>query len=118
MGGLQITEAHGLFRLLDIDNSGQVSIAEFVLGCLRLRGSARNVDVATLLYENKRMMHAISGMTSMLVAEVRSIQSLETRILKGKSDSRILLSRKATAIGSGTPPGRREGLVTTGRTDI
>jgi hypothetical protein len=53
--GLQVDEAKGLFRLLDIGNTGKVDRKEFVLGCMRLKGPAKNVDVATLLYENKRM---------------------------------------------------------------
>jgi len=54
--GVHISTAYHLFRLLDLDNSNTVSSSEFVLGCLRLQGAAKNVDVATLMYENKRMM--------------------------------------------------------------
>mmetsp|Transcript_27550 Transcript_27550/g.69165 ORF Transcript_27550/g.69165 Transcript_27550/m.69165 type:complete len:762 (-) Transcript_27550:120-2405(-) len=54
--GLQVETAKHLFRLLDLDNSCSVSSSEFVMGCLRLQGGAKNVDVATLMYENKRMM--------------------------------------------------------------
>jgi Ca2+-binding EF-hand superfamily protein len=54
--GLQVDEAKGLYKLLDIGNTGKVDRKEFVLGCMRLKGPAKNVDVATLLYENKRMM--------------------------------------------------------------
>jgi len=56
-GALEIeaSEARGLFRLLDMDNSGTVDRDEFVRGCLRLKGNARGVDIATLMFENKRM---------------------------------------------------------------
>jgi len=53
---LDVAEARGLFNLLDICNTGRVSSHEFLLGCMRLKGPAKNVDVATILYENKRMM--------------------------------------------------------------
>lgn len=53
---LDVTEARGLFRLLDLDESGHVDIDEFVVGCMRLKGQAKSIDVATLMYENKRMM--------------------------------------------------------------
>jgi len=33
-----------------------VSYSEFIVGCLRMEGAAKTVDVATLMYENKRMM--------------------------------------------------------------
>merc|ERR550534_1334455 len=54
--GLQIETAMHMFRLLDMDNSNTVSASEFVMGCMRLQGGAKNIDVATLMYENKRMM--------------------------------------------------------------
>merc|ERR1719442_372839 len=54
--GLQATTAMHLFRLLDLDNSNTITSSEFVMGCIRLQGGAKNVDVATLMYENKRMM--------------------------------------------------------------
>eukprot|EP00747_Dinoflagellata_sp_TGD_P209219 gnl/TRDRNA2_/TRDRNA2_82627_c0_seq1.p1 gnl/TRDRNA2_/TRDRNA2_82627_c0~~gnl/TRDRNA2_/TRDRNA2_82627_c0_seq1.p1 ORF type:complete len:598 (+),score=101.70 gnl/TRDRNA2_/TRDRNA2_82627_c0_seq1:77-1870(+) len=51
--GIDGTEAAGLFKLLDLDGSGAVGINEFVMGCMRLKGGAKTVDVATLMYENK-----------------------------------------------------------------
>lgn len=58
--GLEIHEAMGLFKLLDIDGSGAVGIEEFVIGCMRLKGSAKSIDLATLMYENKRMLEQAS----------------------------------------------------------
>eukprot|EP00746_Dinoflagellata_sp_MGD_P027663 gnl/MRDRNA2_/MRDRNA2_16528_c0_seq1.p1 gnl/MRDRNA2_/MRDRNA2_16528_c0~~gnl/MRDRNA2_/MRDRNA2_16528_c0_seq1.p1 ORF type:complete len:672 (-),score=124.25 gnl/MRDRNA2_/MRDRNA2_16528_c0_seq1:421-2436(-) len=52
--------ARGLFRLLDTDGNGTVDCEEFVMGCARLKGGARSVDVATLLYENKKLKRELS----------------------------------------------------------
>jgi hypothetical protein len=52
---LDVCEAKGLFTLLDVDNVGEILIEEFVSGCLRLRGGAKAIDLATLMYYNKRM---------------------------------------------------------------
>lgn len=51
---LDIEEAQNLFELLDMDGSGTVTYDEFVTGCLRLRGGAKSIDVATLLYECRK----------------------------------------------------------------
>eukprot|EP00930_Biecheleria_cincta_P002112 TRINITY_DN103157_c0_g1_i1.p1 TRINITY_DN103157_c0_g1~~TRINITY_DN103157_c0_g1_i1.p1 ORF type:complete len:722 (-),score=146.13 TRINITY_DN103157_c0_g1_i1:67-2187(-) len=49
-------EARALFRLLDTDESGSIDAEEFMQGCLKLRGPARSIDLATLMYSNKRLM--------------------------------------------------------------
>jgi hypothetical protein len=51
---LDISEAKNLFRLLDIDDSGSIQAEDFVVGCLRLRGSAKAIDLATLMLETRR----------------------------------------------------------------
>merc|ERR1712039_663522 len=51
---IDAAEAQGLFDLLDADLSGDVSIEEFVNGCLRLKGEATAVDVVTLIHEQKK----------------------------------------------------------------
>jgi len=53
--GIDSTEAQGLFRLLDDDSSGKVSIDEFVSGFLRLKGGAKAVDMVMLLFENRKI---------------------------------------------------------------
>merc|ERR1712014_27395 len=49
-----VSDAQGVFKLLDVNGTGEVNIDEFVLSLMRFQGSARAVDVATLLYEGKR----------------------------------------------------------------
>jgi len=46
--GITYEEADELFAILDKDKSNSLSISEFVSGCLRLRSTARSVDVAQL----------------------------------------------------------------------
>jgi len=49
-------EAKGLFLLLDTAECGHVSFEELLDGVLRLRGTAQAIDLATLMYCNKRMI--------------------------------------------------------------
>jgi len=59
--GLGMSEARGLFQLLDLDGSESVAIEELVVGMMRLKGGAKELDVATLMYENKRLMTRITA---------------------------------------------------------
>jgi len=45
------SEAKRVFRLLDMDDSGQIDATEFLDGCLRLRGPAKALDLAMLQHE-------------------------------------------------------------------
>merc|ERR1712032_54477 len=62
--GVDDMQVWGLFKLLDIGDTGSVELQEFIMGCLRLRGPAKSVDVTTLMYENKRVMKQMSTFMS------------------------------------------------------
>jgi len=53
--GLDHHDAWDLFKLMDADRSAVIDIDEFVSGFMRLRGSAKSIDLAKLAYENKQM---------------------------------------------------------------
>jgi len=57
--GIEVSDAIAFFEALDVDGSHELEIDEFVVGCLNLRGNVRNVDMSTLLRENKRLMQCI-----------------------------------------------------------
>lgn len=60
------SEARGLFKLLDLDGSGEVSADEFLNGALRLRGAAKALDVALLIQEVRNIERQIRQVTSHL----------------------------------------------------
>lgn len=53
---LAIADAWTLFRLIDVDEICVVSLEDFVTGCLRLKGSAKAIDMATLMYQNQKIL--------------------------------------------------------------
>lgn len=53
---LEVDDAWMLFRLLDMEQKGDVAVEEFIKSCMHLRGTARNYDLIQLKYENRRMM--------------------------------------------------------------
>merc|ERR1712048_805167 len=58
--GVTAQEATGLIRLLDVDNTGEVDLQEFITGCLRISGGAKGVDMVMLLHENKKLHKEIA----------------------------------------------------------
>eukprot|EP00927_Polykrikos_kofoidii_P011610 TRINITY_DN14958_c0_g1_i1.p1 TRINITY_DN14958_c0_g1~~TRINITY_DN14958_c0_g1_i1.p1 ORF type:complete len:755 (-),score=136.06 TRINITY_DN14958_c0_g1_i1:61-2325(-) len=82
-------EAYGLFTLLDVSDSGEINVEEFVFGCLRLRGNAQAIDLATLIYLHKRMssrwrIHA-GKVEAALVQILEALASGEDRALSRES---------------------------------
>merc|ERR1719378_174771 len=53
--GIKSHEMKGLFTLMD-DGDDEITFAEFLAGVMRLKGSSKHVDLATLLYENKKIL--------------------------------------------------------------
>jgi len=61
---LDVSQAHVLFDLLDTDGSDQVTIDEFLDGCMRLKGQARNVDLNMLLFTSQKLFQEWGGFMS------------------------------------------------------
>jgi len=84
---LEATQVEGLFKLLDTNKEGTVDIDEFVMGCLRLKGSAKTVDVATIMYEQKKMQSKVMGILRYIQSHCNSIESSVNKMV----DKRALL---------------------------
>jgi len=52
---LDIKQVRKLFHLIDADRSGLIDREEFIHGCFNLKGNAKNLDVAILQYESRRI---------------------------------------------------------------
>jgi len=80
---LDVTEAAGLFELLDRDESGDVSIEEFIMTCMQLKGTARSVDVATMLFQSKRLYSTI---TKFMATIDKGLKDIEARLASDPVD--------------------------------
>jgi len=69
-------EAEGLFKLLDVDESGEVGIEEFILGCMRLKGAAKSLDMATLMYDNKRMYATLKKLVEIVKVDFQDLKTI------------------------------------------
>eukprot|EP00435_Cladocopium_sp_Y103_P022046 s1211_g5.t1 len=73
--GIAEGDAWTLFKLLDENAQGVVSQEAFVNGCLKLRGTASGVDMASLRNESR----ATQELLSMLVARIESLSDAKKR---------------------------------------
>lgn len=69
--GIEVTEAGDIFNMLDMDHSGEVTIEEFCYGLMRLKGGAKTLDVATLVFENRRMMERVRDLSTFVRQEFK-----------------------------------------------
>jgi len=60
---IDASDAWTLFKLLDSAGRGYVDAEEFVTGCMRMRGVAKNIQLANLQYENKIIGDRITDLT-------------------------------------------------------
>ena len=57
--GLEVSDTERFFRLLDVDQSEQIQIEEFVMGCIRLHGKSSTMDIEFLIQEAKQMIKRV-----------------------------------------------------------
>jgi len=58
---VNVSEASLLFNLLDDDNSGSIDYNEFVGGCMRLRQSAKAIDIIMVMHETQQISTNMSA---------------------------------------------------------
>jgi len=73
--GIEITEARAFFDALDVDGSMELEIDEFVMGCMSLQGSAKAVDMASMVRETKRVLRKIEVASKRTEARLKQIQN-------------------------------------------
>lgn len=68
--GIDVHQAEDMFDVLDQDGSGCVSKREFMLGCLRLKGEARGMDVAVIMRDLTFIKQRLTGLGDRLHREI------------------------------------------------
>lgn len=67
---INLTDAHGIFKYLDDDDSGEISSQEFVKALKRLRGGATAMDMQYVMGGVHRLEHKVDTMFSQLQLKV------------------------------------------------
>jgi len=58
---LDVHDAWTFFKLLDTDEGHTIEIEEFIMGCMRLRGPAKALDVARIMHENQLISNHLTS---------------------------------------------------------
>merc|ERR1740121_501202 len=90
--GLEVDKAESLFRLLDVDDSNSIGLQEFVVGCVRLKGGAKSIDLITLMYENKRLLGQFRVLIDALKGQM-SIGAAQPEAIPPSSDDWVFRGR-------------------------
>merc|ERR1719510_1014212 len=73
---LDVGAVQGLFKLIDTEETGEVSIDELIMSCMRLKGTAKSIDQATALFEIKKMAILFKSCIGSLSDEVADVRDL------------------------------------------
>lgn len=77
---LETSDALNLFKLIESDDADTdgIDIEDFVMGCLRLKGQAKSIDMARLMYENKMLSKDISDLVIFLETQFQVLRGNKT----------------------------------------
>lgn len=70
---LDVNDARMMFTLLDYDQSGHITVEEFLDGCYKLQGESRTFDLAVMRYEVKWVQRSLTTV-------LQSIQELKSAV--------------------------------------
>jgi len=82
--GLDVSKTKDVFKLIDWDESGEIDLDEFVVGCMQLQGSAKVVDIETLLRNHKKLFAKFAtqmrGMETFIEESITEMKSYVLRL--------------------------------------
>uniref|UniRef100_A0A7S0B6Y0 EF-hand domain-containing protein n=1 Tax=Pyrodinium bahamense TaxID=73915 RepID=A0A7S0B6Y0_9DINO len=100
---LDVNDAHTLFMLLDYDQSGEISIEEFVAGCHKLKGESRSLDIAIIQYEVLWLKEAFLGFADFAERCLNSSPSASPRMLSQRDAFNERIATAVAATGCELP---------------
>mmetsp|Transcript_146720 Transcript_146720/g.281322 ORF Transcript_146720/g.281322 Transcript_146720/m.281322 type:complete len:263 (+) Transcript_146720:2-790(+) len=86
-----IQQAEILFELLDSSNDNTISFAEFLRGCLRLRGTAKALDLLILSREVHQLIDGLAEITKGNSISANVNQNLINQVMFTSQDNNRLL---------------------------
>jgi len=93
---VDISEAKGVFQLLDGDASGSIDGVEFVSGCMRMQGPAKALEVKLLLRLTSRLQEHIDVMFKKLQKDVLTNHRMLIEVLSNTSPTTTAKRERVT----------------------
>lgn len=82
---LTIDEAWSLFKLLDTSNTGVIDVEDFVSGCLKLRGTAKSIDMHMLMYQSKWAMDRLASLVASMNLVEKQMEGFQPPPMRSSS---------------------------------
>eukprot|EP00747_Dinoflagellata_sp_TGD_P097617 gnl/TRDRNA2_/TRDRNA2_167186_c2_seq1.p1 gnl/TRDRNA2_/TRDRNA2_167186_c2~~gnl/TRDRNA2_/TRDRNA2_167186_c2_seq1.p1 ORF type:complete len:171 (+),score=38.27 gnl/TRDRNA2_/TRDRNA2_167186_c2_seq1:104-616(+) len=95
---IDVEDAWTLFKLLDSDGSHRVELDEFVMGCMRLRGNAKGVDIAIMMYEQRVAQKQMDSFIKFVESELRALENELKGIRETQAAEEVLLQEEGKAV--------------------
>eukprot|EP00747_Dinoflagellata_sp_TGD_P085867 gnl/TRDRNA2_/TRDRNA2_163048_c0_seq1.p1 gnl/TRDRNA2_/TRDRNA2_163048_c0~~gnl/TRDRNA2_/TRDRNA2_163048_c0_seq1.p1 ORF type:complete len:317 (+),score=47.48 gnl/TRDRNA2_/TRDRNA2_163048_c0_seq1:2-952(+) len=70
---LDAADAWTLFQMLDTEDAGEIDIDQFVMGCLRIKGNAKSIDMAKLMSDSNVVLSQLRAIRRMLGDQERTV---------------------------------------------
>jgi len=80
---LDVTDIDAFFNLMDAEQSGEVDVEEFIVGCMRVRGMSNEVDTGITIQETKLLAQRMHKTLKTIQKQSGDIQS-ELQHLSGR----------------------------------
>lgn len=115
--GVEVSDAKGLFTLLDVNDSDRVQSNEFLSGCLRLRGSAKSLDLLLLARETRRVfqkynahLHSVNSKLGQIARDLRPAapNPTQSRLASDRGQMRTHPDPQARSADPGGKPASSE----------
>jgi len=85
--GIEMDDAWTLFKLLTSEEGDVVSCDDFVMGCMRLKGQARSMDIARVMYDQKVLREKISKLSRSVQHDLGALRLGVAAIQKAIGDN-------------------------------
>ena len=94
---LPVADAEELFAILDHDGSGELSVEEFIGGCIRLKGPAKSKDLLSVQVSIQALAERLETLEFQLSQSEASVQLLEAKSKAMLDEAKTIFAPGGTA---------------------